>query len=190
LELSYGAGKVFVVPHEKVAGQMQGGMSALPLPIFPTGVMRGRFHPTNGQLYACGMFAWAGNQTAPGGLYRIRYTGKPVYVPIGLHARRDGVEIKFTGPLARDLATDPQRYTVRTWSLKRTENYGSNHYDERQLRVASASLSDDNCHVFLNLPDSQPTWCMSIEYRLIAADGMPVVGEIDNTIHRLAPEVK
>ena len=37
-----------------------------------------RFHPTDGQLYVCGMFAWAGNQQAPGGLYRIRSTGKPV----------------------------------------------------------------------------------------------------------------
>ena len=32
---------------------------------FPTGVMRGRFHPKDGQLYCCGMFAWAGNQTSP-----------------------------------------------------------------------------------------------------------------------------
>ena len=45
LNLSYGNGKVFVVPHEIVGGRMQGGMCALPIPPFPTGVMRGRFHP-------------------------------------------------------------------------------------------------------------------------------------------------
>ncbi len=45
LNFSYGYGKIFVVPHEKVGGQMQGGMCALPMPQFPTGVMRGRFHP-------------------------------------------------------------------------------------------------------------------------------------------------
>jgi putative heme-binding domain-containing protein len=190
LELSYGAGKIFVVPHEKIAGQMQGGMCALPMPIFPTGVMRGRFHPTNGHLYACGMFAWAGNQTVPGGLYRARRTDKPVYVPIGLNALRDGVKITFSGPLARDLATDPGRYTVHTWSLRRTENYGSNHHDERELRVAAASLSADGCNLTLNLPDIQPTWCMSIEYRLKAADGTPVVGEIDNTIHHLGSDAE
>jgi hypothetical protein len=165
-------------------------MSPLPLPIFPTGVMRGRFHPTNGHLYVCGMFAWAGNQTAPGGLYRIRRTSQPVYVPIGLNALRQGVKITFSGPLAQDLATDPERYTVRTWSLRRSENYGSNHYDERQLRVASASLSADGCKITLDLPDIQPTWCMSIEYRLKAADGTPVVGEIDNTIHQLGSRTK
>ncbi|HVX13791.1 MAG TPA: DUF6797 domain-containing protein [Pirellulales bacterium] len=185
LQLSYGTGKIFVVPHETVAGQMQGGMCALPMPIFPTGVMRGRFHPTNGQLYVCGMFAWAGNQMAPGGFYRVRHTGKPIYVPISLHARRDGIEIQFSGPLAPDVANDPQRYGVRVWSLKRSEDYGSPHYDERQLRVASASLASDRCSVLLELPDIAPTWCMAIDYRLKAADGSPVVGEINNTIHRL-----
>ncbi|HEV7226340.1 MAG TPA: LamG-like jellyroll fold domain-containing protein, partial [Pirellulales bacterium] len=185
LELSYGAGKIFIVPHEKVAGGMQGGMCALPLPIFPTGVMRGRFHPTNEQLYACGMFAWAGNQTAPGGFYRVRYTGKAVYVPIGLHARRGGIEIKFSGPLDRTLATDPARYCVRSWSLKRTADYGSEHHDERQLRIASASLAADQCSVSLELPDMEPTWCMAIEFRLKGADGAPAVGEVDNTIHNL-----
>src|SRR5262249_11385165 len=32
LELSYGEGKVFVVPHERVGDMMQGGMCALPIP--------------------------------------------------------------------------------------------------------------------------------------------------------------
>ena len=70
---------------------MQGGMCRLPIPPFPTGVMRGRFHPDDGQLYACGMFAWAGNQTAPGGFYRVRATGKPMFLPTGLHATKNGV---------------------------------------------------------------------------------------------------
>ena len=62
----------------------QGGMIELPIPQFPTGVMRGRFHPVDGQLYLCGMFAWAGSRTQPGGFYRLRYTGKPVHLPVDL----------------------------------------------------------------------------------------------------------
>ena len=81
LNLSYGYGKMFVVPHEDVDGQKQGGMCSLPIAALPTGVMRGRFHPHDGQLYACGMFAWAGNATQPGGLYRIRYTGRAMHCP-------------------------------------------------------------------------------------------------------------
>ena len=114
LNLSYGYGKIFVVPREKVGGQMQGGMATLPIPQFPTGVMRGRFHPGDGQLYTCGMYAWAGNQTQPGGFYRVRYTGKPICVPVGLSARRDGMAITFTGAL--DAARRPRRAATRCGS--------------------------------------------------------------------------
>ena len=150
LNLSYGNGKVFVVPYETVGGVMQGGMCALPIPPLPTGVMRGRFHPKDGQLYACGMFAWAGDQTAPGGFYRIRATGKPMFLPTGLHATKKGLKITFTDPLDRASASDPSHYSVKTWSLKRTANYGSEHYNEKPLRVTAASLSERRPH---GLPD-------------------------------------
>ncbi|MBS0206194.1 MAG: c-type cytochrome [Planctomycetes bacterium] len=192
LNLSYGYGKVFVVPFEKVAPvkgdtvpRVQGGMCELPLPIFPTGIMRGRFHLIDGQLYTCGLFAWAGNATQPGGFYRIRATGRPVHLPIGLHARKTGMEIQFSADLDPATATDPSRYTVRTWSLKRTANYGSKHYDEKSLAIASVQLSDDHRTVTVNLPDIQPTWSMSIEYKLTGSQGEPVNGLIHNTIHEL-----
>ena len=49
LNLSYGCGKIYTVPFEEVNGKHQGGLCALPLLQFPTGVMRGRFHPRDGQ---------------------------------------------------------------------------------------------------------------------------------------------
>ena len=80
------------------------------------------------------MYAWAGNQTQPGGFYRVRYTGKPI-ARAGWDCRRDatGIAITFTGALDRKTATDSSRYSVRVWGLKRTENYGSDHIDERPL---------------------------------------------------------
>ena len=185
LNLSYGYGKAFVVPHEEIDGQMQGGMCELPIPQFPTGLMRGRFHPDNGQLHACGMFSWASTQQQPGGLYRIRYTGKPAYVPIGLEAKRSGMRITFSDPLDRQRATDPANYAVKTWSLKRTAEYGSEHYDETSLSTTGASLSADGKRVFLAIPDIEPTWCMEIKYSVSGADGAAVEGRIHNTIHAL-----
>jgi hypothetical protein len=185
LNLSYGYGKIFVVVHETVDGQMQGGMTALPIPQFPTGIMRGRFHPESGQLYACGMYAWAGTQTQPGGLFRVRSTGKPVWVPVGLAARRDGVAIRFSGPLDRTTAADPTRYTARTWSLRRTVKYGSDHHDERPCEIPAATVSDDSRTVVLAMPGIVPTWCMEITYAIQGADGTAVTGSIHNTIHHL-----
>lgn len=185
LNLSYGYGKVFLVPHEKVAGQMQGGMIELPLPLFPTGVMRGRFHPRDGQLYLCGMFAWAGNATHPGGLYRLRKTEQPVHLPVKLHATKGALQLTFTESL--DAASlDPKNILIKTWSLKRTAGYGSKHYDEKSLAVQSAVLASDGKTVTLNIPELKPTWCMEINYALKSADGKPVQGVIHNTIHTLA----
>jgi len=185
LNLSYGTGKVFIVPHEKVHGMMQGGMCRLPIPLFPTGVMRGRFHPENGQLYACGLFVWAGNQEQPGGFYRVRYTGKPLWLPLELKARRRGIEITFSDKLDRKSAEEIRNYTVKTWSLKRTAEYGSAHYDEHPAQVTAAHLAADNKKVFLEMPDIAPTQCMEIKYFLRSPADDPVEGVIHNTIHHL-----
>jgi putative heme-binding domain-containing protein len=186
LNFSYGYGKVYIIPHEEVEGEVQGGMCALPLPPFPTGVMRGRFHASNGQLYCCGMFAWAGDRTQPGGFYRVRYTGKPVYLPVELHARKGGMTLAFTGTLDAATVTDPKNYAVKTWSLKRSAKYGSDHIDEKPAAVMGAKLSPDGKAVTLEIADLKPTWCMEIKYAIQAADGETVRGAIHNTIHKLA----
>ena len=75
---------------------------------------------------------------------------------------------------------------MKTWSLKRTANYGSEHYDEKPLRVTAASLSDDGRTVSLTLPEIHPTWGMEIQYRFKGSHGEPCVGTIHNTIHRFS----
>jgi hypothetical protein len=131
------------------------------------------------------MFAWAGDQTQPGGFYRVRYTGKPVYLPVGLHAVKAGMTIRFSGALDPAAAGDARNYAVRTWSLKRSEQYGSKHYDEKSLPVRAARVSPDARAVTLEIDRLAPTWCMEIRYSLRGADGVSVEGVIHNTIHRL-----
>ena len=185
LNLSYGYGKVFVVPHEKIGGQAQGGMCELPIPQAPTGLIRGRFNPADGQLYACGMFAWAGSQSQPGGFYRIRYTGKPVHLPVGLEAKKEGMQVRFSGALDVESAGDVKNWRVKVWSLKRTANYGSKHYDEKPLEISSVEVDSDGQTVFLNMPKISPTWCMEIRYSIRSKDGKTIDGVINNTVHQL-----
>jgi hypothetical protein len=163
---------------------MQGGMLELPIPLFPTGIMRGRFHPADEQLYLCGMFAWAGNATHPGGLYRLRATGKPMNLATGLNATQDGLTLTFTDAIDPS-SLDPQNINIKTWSLKRTESYGSKHFDEQSLKVRSAKLSADRKSVTLDVEGLQPTWCMEIKYSIRSASGSAVEGKIHNTIHEL-----
>ncbi|KAA5540469.1 heme-binding protein [Roseiconus nitratireducens] len=186
LNLSYGYGKVFVVPHEFVDGQPQGGMCQLPIDSFPTGVMRGRFSPHDGQLYLCGMFAWGSNQQMQeGGLYRVRYTGDEALLPIGLNARPGEIQIDWSDPIDREFATDPEHYRVKVWSLKRTANYGSEHYNEHELAVRHVKVDPQGRALILKIPDLEPTWCMEIVANVKGRDGRVHQRVIHNTVHEL-----
>lgn len=172
------------MPHEKIGSQAQGGMISLGLD-FPTGIMRGRFHPGNGQLYATGMFAWAGSKRGDGGFYRIRHTGKNPKLPILLEATNDGIQLGFTTKLDSATATTTRSYQVEVWDLKRTRNYGSRHYNQRKLAITKVTLSADGRKTRLHIPELKPTWGMSIKYNLRDSAGAEVKGEIHNSVHQM-----
>lgn len=185
LNLSYGEGRIYTVPFEKIANEVQGGMSAFPIEPTPTGLMRGRFSPLDGQLYGCGMFAWAGNRQKPGGFYRVRYTGGPATQPVGLTTDPGKLTIRFSDAIDPATLADLSAWEIRAWDLKRTKSYGSQHYDERVLKVSSASLSDDRMSVTLEIPELAPTWGMSIKMELTDQAGKKISREIHNSIFTL-----
>ena len=147
------------------------------------------FHPGDGQLYACGMFAWAGSQQQPGGFYRVRYTGRATNLPLQLHARQGTLQVGFSDPMDAESVANANNFRVKVWSLKRTANYGSPHINEHSLKVVSASLGEDGRSVTLQIPDIGPTWCMEVRYTLRSAEGRPVNGTIHNTIHHLGDPI-
>ena len=191
INLSYGTGHVYVVMEEKVNGRVQGGVVRIPDFDFPTGVMRGRFHPGDGQLYACGLFGWAGNKTRPGGFYRLKHTGKPVHLPVAIHATKDGISLTFTNELDAETAADPESYSVHRWGYRRTRNYGSRDYkaDGSQGRdnveVTGVKLSADKKSVLLQIADMKPAMQVQIRYKIDAEDGTYLSHRIQNTIHAI-----
>ena len=185
LNLSYGYGKVFVIPYETIGDQVQGGIVELPIPRFSTGVMRGRFNPGDGQLYLCGLSAWGSTQPQLGGLYRIRKVDQPLNIPVGIKATSDGIELSFTSELDPAAVNQITNYTVETWDLLRSRNYGSKHYNEKILTVTKAELGKDKKTIRLTIPDIKPTWVMEIKYQLKDQNGKDIVGSIQNTIHQL-----
>jgi hypothetical protein len=108
-----------------------------------------------------------------------------MFLPIGLRAHEGGMALTFTEPLDPMSATEPSRYSAKIWSIKRTVNYGSDHYNEHRLRIATASLAADGRTVVLEIPDLRPTMCMEITYQIRGRGGEPVDGVIHNTIHHL-----
>ena len=190
IHLSYGHGRLSLVPHETIDGKKQGGLIRFPIPDLATGVMRGRFHSGeggDGELYTCGMAAWSTSQSSKkGGLFRIRYTGKPTHLPTDLAANQKGITITFSEPLD-PTSVKPEALNIRTWDYKRTANYGSKHLNEKSHPVTTTSLSQDGKTLTFNITELATCWQMSIKYTLKAKDGSPVTGEIQNTIHTLKP---
>jgi glucose/arabinose dehydrogenase len=189
ISTSYGKGRIHLVPFDVKDGVPQGAIAAFPFQ-FPTGIMRGRFHPGDGQLYVCGLFGWAGDVTQDGGFYRVRYVGKPVRMPLDVRATKEAVEITFTTPLDRESAEDVGNWSASRWNYRWTGNYGSKRYrpsapdkvGEDEVEVRKATLRDDRT-VVLALSDLGPVMQMEIAWSLKAADGASVKDRLWLTIN-------
>ncbi len=184
LNLSYGTGRAYIVPHEEIAGQFQGAVCELPLPNFPTGIMRGRF-AADGALYTCGLFGWAGNATAPGGFHRIRRGTPPAHVPLTLHAAKGALSVTFSDPLT-PASIKPDAFAMKVWFLKRSASYGSKHHEEHPLEITGARLGPDARTVILTIPALAPTQCYELKVSLPLPDGTTLTRSLHGTIHQLA----
>jgi len=89
----------------------------------------------------------------------------------------------FSDQIRPESAT-PKSIKVTAWDLRRAANYGSKHYNERELKVQSVTVSEDGYTVTLAIPDLPATWGMEIQYSLQSHDGKPVEGKLHNTIHQ------
>jgi len=190
LSFSYGFGKIQLVLSETVNGQRQGGVIDIPGVNFLTGIMRGRFNPEDGHLYACGMSAWGTTQMQQGGgLYRVRYTGKPITMPIGLNAMNSGIKLSFASKLAAAKATDVSNYEVKTWDIVRSRAYGSGRFDKKTLAISKAVLQRDGKSVILYMKDIERVDVMTISYDLEDNDGNKLKGTVQNTVNELSASI-
>ena len=92
-------------------------------------------------------------------------------MPLSVHAAKQKISVTFSEEI---VATDA---SLKVWSLKRTAQYGSKHFDEKTLTIANATLSDDKRTITLHVPDLTITDC----YELKIGDSM-----LHGTIHQLS----
>ncbi|MFN0078065.1 MAG: DUF6797 domain-containing protein [Prosthecobacter sp.] len=184
IDLSYGMGRAFLILQDE-GDAAQGAAVALPLQDFPTGIMRGRFHPQTGDLYACGMAVWASNKIQDGGVYRIRRTTAPMHLPIAWRTAPRSITITFSDALDKATAEDLSHHTLKVWDLLRSANYGSKHLHERPLTITAAQLADDARTLTLTIPDLAPTRGLELNCTLKGMGGTAFTRSIHATIHQL-----
>ena len=90
-------------------------------------------------------------------------------------AEGEQISLGFAQPLSESSA-DASRVQIRRWGLKRSRNYGSEHINERPMKVLSLELSSDRRTIVLNVEGLAPTWGMEIRYRLEGMNGKPIEG--------------
>ena len=197
--LSYGNGKMFSVLFDEAFPRQadpprQAAVTELPVTAAPTGLIRGRFNPADDHLYVCGLFAWAGDRTQPGGFYRVRRTDQPLRIPVAYETARDGIVVRFNTELDPDAAVDPGNHSMRIWQYLRQASYGSEDYrvlgegvGEDDLAIPSATLSEDGRSVFIEIPDILPAQQFHLEMNLRSRDGARIREFVHGTIHEPGP---
>jgi hypothetical protein len=126
-------------------------------------------------------------------LQRVRFTSKPVYLPIGWHAHSNGLAITFTQPLDRAVAEDPGSYAIHEWNYRYAAQYGSKDWSAAnpkaegrdEVVMKSARLLADGKTVFLEMPDLRPVMQMEIKYNLQASDGKALRSQFWLTLNKL-----
>ena len=190
---SYGRCALFATLRHKVGEIEQGAMVPLNLP-FDTGIMRGRVHPLDGQIYVAGLRGWLTTAQREGGLYRVRYTGQPAHLPVDFAVRTTGVELRFSDPLDPQAIGDPANFTAERWNYFWSGNYYSAEYSVTHpkepkhdiLTVQAAHLSADGRTLTLDIPDMRKSHQLQINLKLRTADGTPIERVVYLTVPVLA----
>ncbi len=190
LSLSYGTGKVYAVLQHQTETTVQGALTELGVEL-PTGLMRGRFHRTSGDLYLVGLFGWSSDKREDTGFYRVRMTGAPLRTPKSFRAVNGGLIVNFHVPLAPESVQDPENWRVQSWEYRWTEYYGSPQLKRSgeegrdSHAVQSVTLSADGKTVFLKIPTLTPTMQFHVVVTGSFADGIPLDCYLHGTIHAL-----
>jgi hypothetical protein len=182
LYLSYGSCSLFHISYEQVGDKSQGGAVKFPLG-FESGSMRIRINPVDGQPWVTGLKGWQTQANLDGMLARVRYTGKPVLMPLEWHIQKTGVRITFTAPLDKASAQDPDNWFVEQWNYHWTQDYGSAEWSIKDpakhghdpVEVKSVKLLEDGKTVFVELAQVIPVMQMRIKMDLQGASGGPAL---------------
>ncbi len=190
LHTSYGTASLFLAPYEKAGDVVQGGVVKFPL-TFASGVMRGRFHPKDGQLYLAGLRGWQTSGARDGALQRVRYTGKPANTLLSFKVLKTGLELTFTDPLDAADAGNADNWSALRWNYLYSEKYGSDDYwvsnpkkkGREPLEITKATAAGKV--VTLEIADFRPAMQMLVRARTKAVDGAPVSVDLYHTVTRV-----
>ncbi|WP_215232275.1 DUF6797 domain-containing protein [Dyadobacter linearis] len=176
IHFSFGTPGLFRVLIDSTSRIMQGGVSYINAN-YPAPTSKGALNPVDEQLYVTGFNLWGSASVGISSLLRLRYTGKPSYLPNQFHAGNQGIIIGFDSEIDKTSALNAANFDIKRYNYKRTEEYGSGHFKldgstgEELLPVAGSYISADGKKILLLVPDMKEVMQMEVGYKLNAKDG-------------------
>ena len=190
IHFSFAHPGLFRVLIDSAASITQGGVSFIQAD-YPAPTSKGAMNPVDGQLYVTGFNLWGSSSKGISALLRLRYTGKPIYLPSQFQAAKQGIVLGFDTALESS-GLRVSDFAVKRWNYKRTEEYGSGHFKldgtsgEETLEVFGAYLSSDRKKILLLVPDMQDVMQMEVAYKIKAADGKNINDRFWFTVNNLS----
>ena len=180
ISFSFGTNTHYLVLEDMSGPQAQGAVVPLDGD-FISGIHRGRVHPINEQVYVVGSQGWGTYSQTDGSFERIRYTGKPVYYPIGFQIFQNGIRVDFDHKLSKKDVESVKKVFAQQWQYIYTMGYGSPEFSIRDpeqfghdpLNITSAHVVGDGKSLFVEIPDIVPAMTIHLRMHLTFANGDP-----------------
>ena len=191
IHLSYGRCTALVALQDE-AHPGQGAMRQLP-GRYLSGAMRGRFNPHDGHLYVSGMRGWQTAAVHDGCFQRLRFVSGALRQPIRYAMRTGELELSFDVKLDRELAEDPQSYSLEQWNYLWSSQYGSKDWSIRNpgkngrdpVVIRTATLQPNGKTVVLGVPGLAKAMQFQLKYDMDDIGSELVRGTIAGTINEL-----
>ena len=194
MHLLWGRSSMMLVLRDTTGSQAQGAV--VPLPVkFLSGPNRATFNPRDRSLYVAGSTGWQTSAIKDGVLQRVRYTGKPIRVPISWKQTGSTLEFRFAQALDPATAGDLGSYAVKRWNYRYSEQYGSKDWSVRnsekegrdEVVVKAVTISPEGTAIRLELADAKPAMQYELRYNLESAAGGSLRGQLWFSLH---PQLK
>lgn len=189
IHFSFGRPGVFTVLIDSTGRKHKQGGVAYIRADYSAPVLKGSLNPKDGQLYTAGFNLWGSNSDGVSALTRLRYTGKPYYLPTGFQTGKQGVLLRFSEELDEKSVENIDNFKVKRWNYERTEKYGSGHFllngkpGEETLPVIKSHLGSDGKSLLLILPNMTEVMQMEVDYSLRTKEGRSFSDEFYFTVN-------
>jgi len=175
--LSFGSNTQYLILRDDQGPKPQG--ATVPLAgEFLSGVVRGAFRKSDGQLYVVGLDGWGDYSMEDGCLQRVRYTGGQIHQPRGFQVFENGIRVDF--PMAIDPSSlkDASKVFAQSWEYMFSKGYGSPEFSAHSdkvghdiVNVRSIPPIDGANAIFVEIPDLTPLQVLYLRMHLKTAEG-------------------